>query len=186
MKTEKQKMLGGEHFNGADPEIMEDRFRGRRLTRLLNESPETDFELRAKIIKSLFGGTGESVHIEPPFRCDFGCNIYVGESFYANFDCVFLDIAEIRIGNNCAVGPGVHIYTATHPVHPVERLSNSELGKPVTIGNNVWIGGRSIINPGVTIGENAVIASGAVVTKDVPANVVVGGNPAKIIKHIDV
>lgn len=99
---------------------------------------------------------------------------------------MILDVCEVRIGDNCLLAPGVHIYTATHPLHPVERNSGSEFGKPVTIGDNVWIGGRAVINPGVTIGDNAIIASGAVVTKDVPANVVVGGNPARIIKTIEI
>lgn len=109
-----------------------------------------------------------------------------GNNFYANFDCVILDVCDVRIGENCFIAPGVHIYTATHPLNPFERVSGAEFGKPVTIGNNVWIGGRAVINPGVTIGDNVVIASGAVVTKDVPNNVVVGENPAKVIKNIDI
>lgn len=123
-------------------------------------------------------------YIEPTFRCDYGYNIFLGNNFFANFDCVMLDVCPIRIGDNCMLAPGVHIYTATHPIDPVARNSGAELGKPVTIGNNVWIGGRAVINPGVTIGDNVVVASGAVVTKDVPDNVVVGGNPARIIKKL--
>lgn len=123
--------------------------------------------------------------MEPNIRFDYGYNTYVGENFYANFDCTILDVCEVRIGDNCMLAPGVHIYTATHPIDPVERNSGQEFGKPVTIGNNVWIGGGAIINPGVTIGDDVVIASGAVVTKDVPDRVVVGGNPAKIIKRLD-
>lgn len=119
------------------------------------------------------------------FHCDYGYNIHVGENFYANFNCVMLDVCPIRIGDNCMLAPGVHIYTATHPINPVERNSGKEFGKAVTIGDNVWIGGGAIINPGVTIGDNAVIASGSVVTKDVPANVVYGGNPAKFIKSVE-
>lgn len=111
--------------------------------------------------------------------------IHVGENFYANFDCVFLDIGEIRIGDNCFIAPGVHIYTVNHPLNAKERISGIETGFPVSIGNNVWIGGKAIINPGVKIGNNVVIASGAVVTKDIPDNVVAGGNPAKVIKTID-
>src|SRR5699024_6165905 len=109
-----------------------------------------------------------------------------GENFYANFDCVMLDVCEIRIGANSMLAPGVHIYTATHPLDPVERNAGKEFAKPVTMGNNVWIGGRGVINPGVTIGDNDVIASGAVVTKNLPANVVVGGNPARVIREIGV
>ncbi len=124
--------------------------------------------------------------MEPNIRFDYGCNTYVGENFFANFDCTILDVCEVRFGDYCILGPGVQIYTATHPLHPTERNTGKEYGKPITIGNNVWIGGSAIINPGVLIGDNAVIASGAVVTKDVPDNVVVGGNPAKVLKEIEI
>lgn len=185
MKTEKEKMLNGELYNAADPELISDRINARRLTRLYNESLETDDSKRTELLKQLLGSTGKALYIEPTFRCDYGYNIHVGENFYANFNCVFLDVCEIRIGNNCFIAPGVHIYTATHPLNANERISGIEYGKPVTIGDNVWIGGRAVINPGVNIGNNVVIASGAVVTKDVPDNVVVGGNPARIIKQIE-
>ncbi|MEQ2528799.1 sugar O-acetyltransferase [Robertmurraya yapensis] len=185
MKTEKAKMLDGELYNAGDPELVRDRVNARRLTRLFNETLETDLDKRTEILKELFGSTGECLYIEPTFRCDYGSNIHVGENFYANFDCVFLDVCEIRIGDNCFIAPGVHIYTATHPLNAQERISGVEYGIPVTIGDNVWIGGRAVINPGVKIGNNVVVASGAVVTKDVPDNVVVGGNPARVIKEID-
>ncbi|WP_453990245.1 maltose acetyltransferase domain-containing protein [Bacillus nitroreducens] len=184
MKTEKEKMIDGQMYNPTDPELVKDRINARRLTRLYNQTIETDDEERTNLLKQLFGSTGKSLYVEPTFRCDYGYNIHVGENFYANFDCVFLDVCEIRIGANCFIAPGVHIYTATHPLDPIERTSGIEFGKPVTIGDNVWIGGRAVINPGVTIGNNVVIASGAVVTKDVTHNVVVGGNPAKIIKKM--
>jgi maltose O-acetyltransferase len=183
MKTEKMKMLNGELYNAADPELIKERLNARRLTRLYNQTLETDFNKRTDLLKELFGSTGENLYIEPTFRCDYGYNIHVGKSFYANFDCIFLDVCEIRIGDNCLIGPGVHIYTATHPLNANERISGAEYGVPVTIGHNVWIGGRAIINPGVRIGNNVVIASGTVVTKNVPNNVVVGGNPSKIIKQ---
>lgn len=185
MKTEKEKMLHGERYHAGDPELVKDRLNARRLTRLFNQSLETDDTQRSELLKEMFGSTGKNLYIEPAFRCDYGFNIHVGENFYANFDCVFLDVCEIRIGDNCFIAPGVHIYTATHPLNAEERISGVEYGIPVTIGHNVWIGGRAIINPGVKIGNNVVIASGAVVTKDVPDNVVVGGSPAKIIKQID-
>ncbi|RFB12153.1 acetyltransferase [Bacillus sp. HNG] len=185
MKTEKEKMLNGELYNAADLELVQDRVNARRLTRLYNETLETDEDKRAELLKELFGSTGKNIYIEPIFRCDYGYNVHVGENFYANFDCVFLDVCEIKIGDNCFIAPGVHIYTATHPLNAQERISGAEFGIPVTIGHNVWIGGRAIINPGVTIGNNVVVASGSVVTKDVPDNVVVGGNPAKIIKKIE-
>jgi len=183
-RTEKQKMLSGELYLASDPELVKERENARRLTRLFNQTSETEYDKRTELLRELFGSTGENTYIEPAFRCDYGYNIHVGKNFYANFDCVILDVCEVRIGDNCSMAPGVHIYTATHPVNPMERIAGPEFGKPVTIGNNVWIGGRAIINPGVAIGDNVVIASGAVVTKDVPGNVLVGGNPAKIIKKI--
>jgi len=186
MKTEKEKMLAGELYLAADAELTKGRENARRLTRVFNETLETELSERTTLLKELFGSVGENIYVEPSLRCDYGSNIHVGENFYANFDSVFLDVCEIRIGDNCMMAPGVHIYTATHPLDPAERNSGVEYGKPVTIGNNVWIGGRAVINPGVTIGHNVVIASGAVVVKDVPDNVVVGGNPARVIKEIDV
>jgi maltose O-acetyltransferase len=185
MKSEKEKMLSGELYLAADPELIRDRENTRRLTRLYNQTLETEYGKRSELLKQLFGSTGANLYVEPTFRCDYGYNIHVGNNFYANFDCIILDVCEVRIGENCFIAPGVHIYTATHPLNPVERASGAEFGKPVKIGNNVWIGGRAIINPGVTIGDNVVIGSGAVVTKDVPDNVVVGGNPAKVIKRVD-
>jgi len=185
MKTEKEKMLAGEIYNPADPELVRDREEARRKVLVYNQTLETEVEKRIQILKDLLGSTGGNIYMQPNIRFDYGYNTYVGENFYANFDCTFLDVCEIRIGDNCMLGPNVHIYTATHPINPFERNSGKEYGKPVNIGDNVWIGGGSIINPGVTIGDNVVIASGSVVTKDVPANVVVGGNPAKIIKQIE-
>lgn len=186
MRSEKEKMLSGEMYDPADPTLIDERSNARRLTRLFNETLETESNKRSELLKELFGTTGETINIEPNFRCDYGYNIHVGENFFANFDCVFLDVCEIRIGDNCMIAPGVHIYTATHPINAQERISFLEYGKPVTIGHNVWIGGKAVINPGVTIGNNVVIASGAIVTKDLPDNVVVGGNPARVIKAIQV
>lgn len=186
MKTEKEKMLAGEMYDPADHELLNDRENARRLVRLINQTTETEGDKRISLLKELFGSTGDNLFLEPAFRCDYGYNIHVGENFFANFECVILDVCEVRIGNNCMLAPGVHIYTAAHPLNPTERNSGREFGKPVTIGNNVWIGGGAIINPGVNIGDNAVIASGAVVTKDVPENVIVGGNPAKIMKSIEI
>ncbi|WP_430789015.1 maltose acetyltransferase domain-containing protein [Virgibacillus flavescens] len=183
-KSEKQKMMDGELYDPSDPDLVEERLNARRLIRKFNQMAETDQD-RTKLLKEWFGSTGENLFIESSFKCDYGYNIHVGENFFANFDCVILDVCEVRIGENCAIAPGVHIYTATHPIDAVERISGLEYGKPVTVGDNVWIGGRAVINPGVTIGDNAVIASGAVVTKDVPDCAVVGGNPAKILKYAD-
>ncbi len=177
-------MLSGQLYNAGDKELINDRQKARAMVRIYNQSLETERKKRKELLKDLFGSTGENIYIEPNFRCDYGYNIHVGENFYANFECVILDVCEVRIGDNCMLAPGVHIYTATHPLDPVERNSGLEFGKPVVIGNNVWIGGKAIINPGVKIGDNAVIASGAVVVKDVPSDVLVGGNPARVIKQI--
>lgn len=182
--SEKENMIKGENYLAGDKELVSDRMNARRLTREYNLTTEDEVDRRTTILKQLFGTTSDSLYIEPTFRCDYGFNIHVGENFYANFDCVILDVCPVHIGKNCFMAPGVHIYTATHPLDPIERASGVEFGKPVTIGDNVWLGGRSIINPGVKIGDNVVVASGAVVTKDVPNNVVVGGNPARIIKEI--
>ncbi len=184
MTNEKEKMLAGEMYDPADSVLVKERENARRLTRLINGTTETEEDKRVSLLKELFGSTGEQIYIEPSFRCDYGYNIHVGENFFANFDCVILDVCKVTFGDNCMLAPGVHIYTATHPLDPLERNSGREFGKPITFGHNVWIGGGAIINPGLNIGDNVVIASGTVVTKDVPANVVIGGNPAKIIKHI--
>ncbi|WP_010097326.1 sugar O-acetyltransferase [Ornithinibacillus scapharcae] len=185
MKTEKEKMITGEMYDPADPVLLKDREDARRKVRIYNQTLETEGEIRTRLLKDLLGSTGENLYMEPNIRFDYGYNTHVGENFYANFDCTILDVSEVRIGDNCMLAPGVQIYTATHPLHPVERYSGKEYAKPITIGNNVWIGGSAVINPGVTIGNNAVIASGAVVTKDVPDNVVVGGNPARVIKEVE-
>ncbi|VTM17417.1 Maltose O-acetyltransferase [Raoultella terrigena] len=184
MSEEKLKMIAGELYQPGDATLRADRLHARHELHRYNHSAPEERELRKNCLTALFGQAGDA-WIEPTFRCDYGYNIYLGSNFYANFDCVMLDVCPIRIGDNCMLAPGVHIYTATHPLDAVERNSGREYGKPVTIGNNVWIGGRAVINPGVTIGDNAVIASGAVVVKDVPPNAVVGGNPAQIIRMLE-
>lgn len=186
MLTEKEKMINGELYDANDSGLTEDRLMARKFSRVYNDTLETEQKSRTKLIKNIFGSCGKNFTIEPDFRFDYGYNIFIGENFYANFNCVILDVCKVLIGNNCMIGPGVHIYTATHPLDPDDRNSGKEYGKPVNIGNNVWIGGSAIINPGVTIGNNAVIASGSVVTKDVPESTVVGGNPAKVIKSIKI
>lgn len=182
--TEREKMLAGELYEAWDPELRAMRARARRLTREFNQSTEEEMDRRTALLKELFGGTGESLGIEPPFYCDYGTNIVVGNWFFMNFDCVILDCARVEIGDNVMCGPKVQIYTATHPVLAAERIKGPELAKPIKIGHNVWIGGGAIICPGVTIGDNTTIAAGSVVVKDIPANVVAGGNPCRVIREL--
>ncbi|ENM5875891.1 sugar O-acetyltransferase [Vibrio mimicus] len=182
--TEKEKMLSGECYDPNDNELVKLRLEARLLTERLNQTSVSSPDTRLEIIKSLLGSTGELIHIESTFNCDYGLNIHVGENFYANFGCVILDVAEVRIGDNCFIAPQVGIYTATHPVDPIERINGLEYGKPITIGNNCWIGGHATINPGVKLGDNVVVASGAVVTKSFGSNVVIGGNPARVLKDL--
>lgn len=185
MKTEKEKMLSGEMYNPADPELVEDRKEARRKVRIYNQTLESEGHKRSELLMDLLGSTGKLVYMEPTIRFDYGYNTHVGENFFANFDCTILDVCEVRFGDNCMLGPSVQIYTATHPLLPVDRNSGEEYAKPITIGHNVWIGGNAVINPGIRVGDNAIVAAGAVVVKDVPANVVVGGNPARVIKKIE-
>ncbi|WP_343486080.1 sugar O-acetyltransferase [Allomuricauda sp. d1] len=167
-----------------DKKFKEDLIRAGRLLQRFNLANYENDELKRRVLGELFGSVGKGVTIDHNFHCDFGYNIHVGENFYAGFNCTILDIAEVRIGDNCLIAPNVGIYTAGHSIHPVDR-HKSGFAEPITIGNNVWIGGHSSIIGGVEIGNNSVIAAGSVVIKDVPDNVVFGGNPAKKIRDID-
>ncbi len=182
--TEKEKMLSQELYNSRDKELQADAAHSRKLTRLFNNTTEEQMEYRKDLLKQLLGETGENLYIEPPFRCDYGRNISIGENFYANFDCIILDVAKVTIGKNCLLGPRVCIYTPVHPIDAAVRNSGLEMGREVKIGDNVWIGGNSVINPGVTIGNNVVIGSGSVVTEDIPDNVVAAGNPCRVLRPI--
>ena len=184
MKSEKEKMLDGKLYDASDPELVAERERARELTRRYNRTAAGDAEERRELLEALLGSLGDDCEIEPPFRCDYGNNLHAGENFYANFDCVVLDVCRVEIGANCQMGPGVHVYTATHPLDAEERVAGPEYGKPVTVGDGVWIGGRAVLNPGVTVGDGAVVGSGAVVTEDVPDGVVVQGNPATVVKEL--
>lgn len=181
--TEREKMLAGEMYNPFDEELLAMRLKARLITGEFNQSSADEIEKREELIKSLFGSTGKIILVEPSFQCDYGCNIYVGENFFMNFNGVILDVAEVRIGDNCMISPQVGIYTATHPLDASERNSGFEYAKPVSIGHNCWIGGHATINPGVSLGNNVVVASGAVVTKSFGNNVMIGGNPARVIKN---
>ncbi|MCE0494185.1 sugar O-acetyltransferase [Vibrio sp. DNF-1] len=177
-------MLSGEYYDPDDSELIAMRLRARLLTETLNQTSAEKPEERHRIIRALFGSTGKVFHIESVFNCEYGKNIHVGDNFFANFGCVILDVAEVRIGRDCLIAPQVGIYTATHPTDPKKRAAGLEYAKPITIGDNCWIGGHATINPGVTLGNNVVVASGAVVTKSFGDNVVIGGNPARILKTI--
>ncbi|UHQ55230.1 sugar O-acetyltransferase [Microbulbifer sp. YPW16] len=181
--TEKEKMLRGELYRASDAELAQERLLARQLCWEYNHSEPHHDVLRNQLLTRLLGSRGEACTIEQSFQCDYGYNIHLGDGFFANFELVILDVCSVRIGANCLCGPRVSILTATHPRDPVERATGLEYGAPVTIGDNVWIGAGAIINPGVTIGDNAVIASGAVVTRDIAANAVVGGVPARAIPH---
>jgi maltose O-acetyltransferase len=185
MDSEKAKMLNGNLYDASDTELMAEREHARELTQQYNQTTETDPERREDLLRDLLGSTGDNCWIEPPFRCDYGSNIHVGEDFYANFGCVVLDVCRVEVGRNCMVGPGVHIYTATHPLDAAERNAGAEYGKPVIIGTDIWIGGRAVINPGTTVGDGSVVAAGAVVTEDVPSGVVVQGNPATVVRELE-
>ena len=183
--TEKEKMLSGQMYDSSDPILVAERHNARLLFQKFNSMGDEDKEQRDKLMYELIGKAGEELFIEPPFYCDYGYNIEVGDKFFMNYNCCILDVMQVKIGNFVMCGPNVQIYTATHPMDAKTRSSWLEFAKPVEIGNDVWIGGGAIINPGVTIGNGVVIGAGAVVTKDVPDNVFYAGNPAKIIKHID-
>lgn len=184
--TEKEKMCAGQLYNAADPELAYERLDTRELLYDFNNSRPSKLPFRVAILKKLFGTTGKNIYIEPVFQCDYGYNIKVGENFYANFNCVILDVMEVKIGANALLGPAVQIYTATHPLDPTERQTMLEGAKAVSIGDDVWIGGGAIILPGVTIGNGVTIGAGSVVTKDIPDYVFAAGNPCKVIKKLDV
>ncbi|PRO66276.1 sugar O-acetyltransferase [Alkalicoccus urumqiensis] len=180
--TEKEKMLAGMQYNPACDELSRDRFIARRMSRQLHEMNEEHTLSREELLREILGSCGESIYVENRFQVDYGYNVHAGDRFYANFDCVLLDAAPIRFGNDVMLAPGVHIYTASHPLNKHERRTGLETALPVTVGSDVWIGGGAVINPGVTIGDGAVIASGAVVTKDIPPDTLAAGVPAEVIR----
>ncbi|HCM42695.1 MAG TPA: sugar O-acetyltransferase [Candidatus Omnitrophica bacterium] len=181
---EYEKMIAGEMYNAMDPELIEMRLRARKLLTQINQSVE-DIRTgpRFELVKDLLGAVGKNVWLQPPFFCDYGKNITFGDSVFLNFNCVILDVAKVTVGSFVFMAPNVQIYTAGHPLDWQERRK-VEFGKPITIGDDVWIGGNAVICPGVTIGSKSVIGAGAVVTKDVPNGVVVAGNPARVLKQL--
>jgi maltose O-acetyltransferase len=183
--TEKEKMLAGELYDAQDPQLVAERRRAREMLQALNTSRDGQRELRLDVICRLFGGAGEGVWIEPPFFCDYGSNIRVGDRVFFNFNCVVLDVAAVTIGSDTMFGPAVQIYTAAHPLDAAERRKGLESAKPIVIGSDVWVGGGAIILPGVTIGSRSVIGAGSVVTKDVPEGVFAAGNPARVVRALE-
>ena len=180
MKTEREKMLAGELYDAQDPELIAGRERARALTSRLNGLAHDDPRSK-ELLEDLFGAGGGTVFVTPPFFCDYGTQIELGENVYFNFNCVLLDVCTIRIGAHTLIGPAVQIYTPLHPLDAALRRQQ-EYGKPVTIGSDVWIGGGAIILPGVRIGDRAVIGAGSVVTRDVPAGVFAAGNPCRVVR----
>ncbi len=180
--TEKERMLAGKLYRADDAELRAGDRRKMRLLQRLGQTIEPE-EIRA-LFRELLGDVGENFWIQPPFYCDYGSHIHIGKHFYANYDCIILDVCDVTIGDDVFFAPRVCVYTATHPLDAEIRNSELEYGKPVKIGSSVWIGGSAVINPGVTIGDNVVIGSGSVVTHDIPSGVVAVGNPCRVLRPI--
>jgi len=184
MASEQERMLAGELYDPTDAQLTRLRLRARELCASLAAARVGDDDARRRILLELLGAGGDTATIEPPFYCDYGSNIHLGEKVFFNFGCVVLDVCEVTVGSFTLFGPAVQIYTATHPMN-AELRRTRELGKPVTIGSDVWVGGGAILCPGVTIGSRAVIGAGSVVTRDVPEGVVAAGNPCRVLRPID-
>ena len=182
--NQKERMLAGLPYKAWLDGLAEERLENKKRVFRFNNMEPDKFEEKIKLIKEIFGKTGENVFVEAPFHCDYGYNIEVGENFFANYNLTILDVGKVKIGANAQIASNVSIYTAGHPVHPESRNTGYEYGIPITIGDNVWIGGSVTILPGVTIGSNVVIGAGSVVTKDLPDNVIAAGNPCRVIRTI--
>lgn len=183
MPSEREKMLAGELYDPMDPRLVAERDWARDLCRALNATREDQADERRRILKRLFAAGGESVWMQPPFYCDYGSNIRLGERVFFNFNCVILDVCEVRIGDFTLLGPSVQIYAATHPMEARLRRTQ-EFGRPVVIGSDVWVGGGAILCPGVRVGSRSVIGAGSVVTRDIPEGVFAAGNPCRVIREI--
>ena len=183
MRTEKEKMISGEYYLAGDSILVKERRKSKNLLHRLNVIEYRITKKAREIIQELIPNAGTNLYIEPPFFCDYGYNIHSGENVYFNVNCVVLDTMKITIGNNVFFGPGVHVYTATHPLDAMERRT-VEFSKPVSIGDDCWIGGNTVICPGVKIGNGCTIGAGSVVTKDIPDNSLAVGNPAKVIRKL--
>jgi len=183
--TEKERMLAGELYDPLDEELVAERKRARLLFQKINSLHDDEKEQRDQLLYELFGKAGNGLWIEPPFFCDYGSNIEVGENVFMNFNTCILDVCKVTIGSRTMLAPNVSILTATHPLEAKPRSSGRELGKPITIGEDVWIGGGAVLNPGISIGNSVVIGSGAVVTKSFGDHVFIAGNPARVIREIE-
>lgn len=183
MTTEREKMLAGELYDPMDPELVAARDRARDLCQTLNATREAEQETRRSILRELFASGGDTVWMQPPFFCDYGANIDLGERVFFNFNCIVLDVCPVRIGSFSLFGPAVQIYTPMHPFN-AELRRRQEFGKPVEIGSDVWVGGGAIILPGVQIGSRSVIGAGSVVTRSIPEGVFAAGNPCRVIREI--
>lgn len=184
MKSAKEKMLAGEPFLDQGAELFQERQQAKVILQQYNGLDTTRIKARNQLLKGLFAKTGSRFFIEPPFRCDYGYNIEIGENFYANYNLCILDGAAVIIGDDVMIAPNVSLFTAGHPIDPTLRVAGWEFSKPIRIGHKVWIGGNTVVNPGVQIGDNSVIGSGSVVTKNIPANVIAAGNPCRVIREI--
>jgi maltose O-acetyltransferase len=184
-KSELEKMVDGDLYDASDAELVAGRSKARKLFSQYNAIDYDDKDGKRAVLKELLGGFINNIDIQSPFYCDYGFNINAGDNLFLNFNCIILDCAKVTLGDNVFMAPNVQLYTAYHPVIASERIKGPEFAAPITIGNNVWLGGGVIVCPGVTIGDNTTIGAGSVVTKDIPANVVAVGNPCKVIKQIE-
>lgn len=184
MISEKEKMLAGELYDPLDKQLADERTRTRLLIKALNDTREDEVSKRESILRELIPAAGTGLWLQPPFYCDYGSNIIVGDKVFFNFNCVVLDVAQVKIGSRTLFGPNVQIYTATHPIDYKQRAAGLEYAKPISIGEDVWVGGSVVICPGVAIGDRTVIGAGSVVTRDIPADVFAAGNPCRVIRDL--
>jgi maltose O-acetyltransferase len=183
-RSQRERMLAGELYIADDPQLAADNLRALTLTRQFNASDPADAQARLALLAELLGSVGEGTEIRPPLSCDYGYQTHIGARCFINVGCVLLDVATIRIGDDVQVGPNVQFLTPTHPVEAETRRAKWEAAQPISVADNVWLGGGVIIGPGVSIGENTVVGAGAVVVRDLPANVVAVGNPARVIRSL--
>lgn len=184
VQTEKEKFLAGQPYYIFDSELAADETKARRLCKMLNELDDQAAQQKEQVIRQLLGSVGINPYVQPNFRCDFGYNIHVGDNFLCNYDCTILDIAPVTIGDNCLLAPKVQLYAATHPQDPIQRSAGIGLGQPITLGDNVWVGGNAVILPGVSLGDNVIVGANATVTKSFGSNVIIAGSPARVLKKL--